>query len=153
MSRLVMPRPAFFMHMPDSFFHYHAVLELLEPDSFEVIIPDDAPQALKDLLENSAYSVSYVSALLSSRTMYKYLISDHIFLEDYHLFSELGTRQVRFFCESVCAQPAGEPPDQQRILPRSCPRATFSPSPNGIKSIANPSGRKLKSLNRARKMQ
>lgn len=99
MSRLVMPRPAFFMHMPDAFFHYHAVLELLPPDAFEVIIPDDAPQALIDLVENSGYGVSYVGELLSSRTMYKYLISDHIFLSDYHLLSELGTRQVRFFCE------------------------------------------------------
>lgn len=99
MSRLVIPKPAFLMHMPDSFFYYHAVLELLPPGSFDIIIPDDAPPALKALIEKSAYSAQYMSDLTSARTLYKYLISDHIFLDDYHLLSDLGTRQVRFFCE------------------------------------------------------
>lgn len=99
MSRLVMPKPAFFMHMPDSFFYYHAILEQLPPESFDVIIPDDAPPALIELLENSDYTARYISELVNARTMYRYLISDHIFLDDYHLLSDLATRQIRFFCE------------------------------------------------------
>ncbi len=99
MRRLVIPKPAFLMHMPDTFFHYHAVLEQMLPGTFDIVIPDDAPQPLIDLIEGSGFGASFIGELVSSRTMYKYLVTDHIFLQDYHLLNEIATRQVRFFCE------------------------------------------------------
>ncbi|HEY9844272.1 MAG TPA: CDP-glycerol glycerophosphotransferase family protein, partial [Candidatus Obscuribacterales bacterium] len=99
MSRLVLPKLAFLIHIPDLYFHYRPVLDLLPQESFDIILPDEPPAVLLEIMEARQYHYAYISDLMMSRTMYKYLISDHIFLNDYHLMQELATHQIRLFSE------------------------------------------------------
>lgn len=99
MSRLVLPKLAFLFHTPDVYFHYRPVLDLLPQESFDIILPDDPPPYLLDIMAAQDYRFAYISELLAAKTMYKYLISDHLFLHDYKLPQELAVKQIRFFSE------------------------------------------------------
>lgn len=99
MSRLILPKLAFLMHIPDIFFHYRPVLDLLPQESFDIVLPDDPPPVLLDIMEAKSYRYTYISELLNARTLYKYLVSDHLFLNDYHLLQEIGSKHIRFFSE------------------------------------------------------
>jgi hypothetical protein len=99
MSRLVIPKLAFLFHIPDVYYHYRPVLDLLNQESFDIVLPDDPPPVLLELMEARQYRYSFISDLLAAKTMYKYLVSDHLFLHDYKLLQEIGTRQIRFFSE------------------------------------------------------
>lgn len=99
MSRLILPKLAFLIHIPDLYFHYRPVLDLLPQESFDIILPDDPPPVLLEIMEAREYRYTYISNLLSARTMYKYLVSDHLFLNDYHLMQDIGSKQIRFFSE------------------------------------------------------
>lgn len=99
MSRLVIPKLAFLFHIPEMYYHYKAVLDRLPQEGFDIILPDDPPPVLLEIIESRQYRATYISELLASRTMYKYLVSDHLFMHDYKLLQEIGTRQIRFFSE------------------------------------------------------
>lgn len=99
MSRLVIPKLAFLFHIPEVYYHYRPVLQELAPDSFEIILPDDPPPHLLEIVAAHEYRYHYISDLLAARTMFKYLVTDHLFLNDYKLLQELGSRQIRFFSE------------------------------------------------------
>lgn len=99
MSRLVIPKLAFLFHIPDVYYHYRPVLDLLPQDSFDIVLPDDPPPVLLEMMEAREYRYAYISDLLAAKTMYKYLVSDHLFLNDYKLMQDLGTRHIRFFSE------------------------------------------------------
>ncbi|MGE3724171.1 MAG: hypothetical protein AB7I41_01370 [Candidatus Sericytochromatia bacterium] len=102
MSYLMVPKMAFLFHIPEMYFHYRNVLNLLDPASFDIILPDEAPDALLDIVAANEYRFSYISELLHAKTLYRYLISDHVFLHDYNLMNRLGTRQIRFISELGC---------------------------------------------------
>lgn len=99
MSRLVIPKLAFLLHIPDIYFHYRPVLNLLPPDGFDIVLPDDAGPELLKIIEQKQYHFVYISDLLESKTLYKYLVTDHLFLQDYQLLHKIGQKQIRFFSE------------------------------------------------------
>lgn len=99
MSRLVIPKLAFLMHIPEMYYHYAPVLHRLPPDSFDIILPDEPDPALVQLLNAFNYPLALISELLSARTLYKYLVTDHLFLQDYHLLQNLGVHQIRLVSE------------------------------------------------------
>lgn len=99
MSRLVIPKLAFLLHVPDIYFHYQPVLDRLHPENFDIILPDDPPEELLEIVALRQYRFAYISDLLAARTLYKYLVTDHLFLNDYQLLQNLGQRQIRFFSE------------------------------------------------------
>lgn len=99
MSRLVIPKLGFLLHIPNAFFSYRPVFERLPIGSFDIVLPDDPPPELLELILSQDYRYTLISDLISAKTMYKYLVSDQLFLQDYQLMHELGSRQIRFFSE------------------------------------------------------
>jgi len=99
MSRLVIPKLAFLLHIPDMYFHYQPILKHLPPGSFDIMLPDEPHPSLLQLLDQHEYPFAYISELMESRTMYKYMVSDHLFLQDYKLMQNLGVRHIRIISE------------------------------------------------------
>jgi hypothetical protein len=102
MSFLMVPKLAFLFHLPEMYFHYRNVLDILDPHSFDIILPDEAPETLLEIVAANQYRFSYISELLQAKTLYRYLVSDHVFLQDYNLMNRLGSRQIRFISELGC---------------------------------------------------
>ncbi|PIQ23704.1 hypothetical protein COW36_20190 [bacterium (Candidatus Blackallbacteria) CG17_big_fil_post_rev_8_21_14_2_50_48_46] len=102
MSYLQVPKMGFLFHIPEMYFNYRNVLNLLDRDSFDIVLPDEASESLLDIMAAEEYRFSYISELLQSKTLYRYLISDHIFLHDYQLMNQLGSRQIKFSSELGC---------------------------------------------------
>jgi hypothetical protein len=98
----MVPKMAFLFHIPDMYFHYRPVLRLLDPQSFDIILPDQAAEDLLEIMARHEYRFAYISELLQSKTLYRYLISDHVFLHDYKLMNQLGRIQIRMLSELGC---------------------------------------------------
>lgn len=99
MTRLVLPKLAFLFHIPEMYYHYRPVLELLPAGSYDILLPEDPPEILLQIMAANDYSYSFIPDLLAAHTMYKYLVTDHLFQQDYHLLQNIGVRQIRFISE------------------------------------------------------
>lgn len=102
MSYLMVPRMAFLFHIPEMYFHYRPVLRLLDPQSFDIILPDEASEQLLEIVASQEYRFAYISELLQSKTLYRWLVTDHVFLHDYQLMNQLGRFQIRMISELGC---------------------------------------------------
>lgn len=98
----MVPKLAFLLHIPDMYFHYQPVLRLLDPQVFDIILPDEAPEFLVDIVTSQAYRFTYISELLQAKTLYRWLVTDHVFLHDYRLMNQLGRFQIRMMSELGC---------------------------------------------------
>lgn len=104
MSYLLRRKIGFLLHLPELFHHYRPVMALLDPADYELLIPDDADESIAQIADAFELPYSYVGEVLQHRNIYRYLISDHFFLEDYHLLRRLGAYQIRWISELGCDQ-------------------------------------------------
>lgn len=104
MSYIQIRKLAFLLHLPELYFHYKNVLDILNPEDFDIILPDEASGELIQIMIDNDYRYASISELLDAKIKYKFLVTDHVFLNNYQLLHQLGARQIRWISELGCDQ-------------------------------------------------